>query len=169
MANKKKSANTGAFLCNEKVTNMKKTLLVMLILLLLLVGCGRSKGYKNAASHLGEPRSVQLIPAEGAPVNISDKGDVLAVMAILDTIELRKLTVDEEIDLVLVQGKTLNATEMRFRDLKGNVHKAFLLADNSVMVVEGAVGDSEQRRDLYLSAPGQTQLQTEIQKHLTPN
>ena len=145
---------------------MKKAVLLFLLALVVFAGCGRSPQYKNAASHLGDPRTIQIIPPERAPVAISNEVDVQAIMAILNTVEVRRLSVEEEINLVLVQGITLNATELRFRDNRGNVFKALLLKDGSVLVVAGVIGGSGQRRDALLSEPEQQALQNELQKYM---
>ncbi|MDW7652196.1 MAG: lipoprotein [Bacillota bacterium] len=143
-----------------------KKILVFLLLVLLLSGCGRRVNQNSAAAHLGEPTSVQIISEDYPAVTIRDKGQIRDVMAILEKTEVRKLSYDEEVNLVLVQGKTLNAIELRFRDSRGNEFKALLLDDGSVLVVEGARGESEQRRDLFLSEPGQQELVNQIQKQI---
>ncbi len=149
-----------------EMTTMKKAVSLFLLALVVLTGCSRPPQYKNAASHLGDPRTVQIIPPERAPVAISNEGDVQAIMAILNTVEVRRLSVEEEIDLVLVQGITLDATELRFRDNQGNVFKALLLKDGSVLVVAGVIGGSGERRDVLLSEPEQQALRNELQKYM---
>lgn len=148
------------------MTTMKKAVLLFLLALVMLTGCSRSPQYRNAASHLGDPRTVQIIAPERAPVSINNEDEVRAIMAILNTVEVRSLSVEEEIDLVLVQGITLDATELRFKDNRGNVVKALLLKDGSVLVVAGVIGGNEQRRDVLLSEPEQQTLQNELQKHM---
>jgi hypothetical protein len=146
---------------------MKKTfILLMFFILLLTVGCGRGRISENsAAAHLGQPVSIQII-ADGFPnITVRGKGNIQPMMEILAKIEVRKLSVDEEINLILVQGKTLNATEMRFKDSRDNVYKALLLDDGSVLVVEGARG-SEDRRHIYLSEPGQQEFFSEVRRQL---
>lgn len=145
---------------------MKKILLLLLLALIVVTGCNRSPQYKNAASHLGDPRTVQIISPDRAPVAVEKEGDVRAIMAILNAVEVRQLSVEEEIDLVLVKGVTLAATELRFRDNKRNVFKAYLLKDGSVLVVAGAIGGKDQRRNPLISAPDQQALQSELQKHM---
>ncbi|MBS3901815.1 MAG: hypothetical protein KGZ54_07335 [Dethiobacter sp.] len=145
---------------------MKKAVPLFLLALLVLTGCNRPPQYKNAAAHLGDPRAVQIISPQRAPVSVSNEADIRAIMEILNTVEVRKLSVEEEIDLVLVQGITLDATELRFRDSRGNVFKALLLKDGSVLVVAGAIGGNEQRREALLSEPEQQALQNELQKYL---
>jgi hypothetical protein len=145
---------------------MKKSLICFCLLLVLLAGCSRAPRYKNAAAHLGDPRTVQVfVPGEN-PAAITDKAKISRLMSVLNDVEVRKLTVDEEIDLILVQGVTLDATEIRFRDNQGKTYKAMLIADGSLLVVEGAVGDNQDRRDLFISEPGQDALRRELQ-HLS--
>ncbi len=148
------------------MTTIKKAVLLFLLALVVLTGCSRSPQYKNAASHLGDPRTVQIIPPKIAPVSIGNEDEVRAIMAILNTVEVRKLSVEEEINLVLVQGITLDATELRFRDNRGNVFKALLLKDGSVLVVAGVIGSNGQRREVFLSEPEQQALQNELQKYM---
>ncbi|MBS4007180.1 MAG: hypothetical protein KGZ45_01965 [Clostridium sp.] len=145
---------------------MRKAVPLFLLAMLVLAGCSRAPQYKNAASHLGDPRTVQIISPERAPVSISNENDVRAIMEILNTVEVRRLSVEEEINLVLVQGITLDATELRFKDNRGNVFKALLLKDGSVLVVAGVIGGNEQRRDVLLSEPEQQALQNELQKYM---
>jgi hypothetical protein len=148
----------------RKVVVMKKTALFLMLLLILLVGCGRSPRYRNAAGHLGDPRTVQILVPDEHPVTINNRTQITQLMTLLNDVEVRKLTVEEEIDLVLVQGVTLMATEVRFRDNQKNTFKAFLLPDGALMVAEGAVGENAERRDLFLSEPNQQTLINEISR-----
>lgn len=141
---------------------MRKTAIIFL-LLLLVTGCGR-KELKGAAAHVGRPREVQIVAERHPSVSVRGKENIQKFMDILEKIDVRKLSVEEEIDLVLVQGKTLDATEMRFKDHNGKTYKALLLSDGSLLVVEGARGENQKRRDIYLSEPNQEALVREVQK-----
>ena len=145
-----------------------KKLTILIFIILLLSGCGRSSA-KGAAAHLGKPVTVQILAEGYQIITVRDKASVRAIMAALEKVTVSKLTSDEEIDLILVQGKTLNATEIRFKEAGGNVYKAMLLEDGSILLAEGANGEQDQRRDVYLSQPNQAPFQTEIQKYLTNN
>lgn len=145
-----------------------KKLTILFFITLLLSGCGRSSA-KGAAAHLGKPVSVQILAESYQIITVRDKASVRAIMAALANVSVSKLTPEEEVDLILVQGKTLNATEIRFKEAGGNIYKVMLLADGSVLVAEGAKGEQGQRRHVYLSQPNQTPFQSEIQKHLTTN
>lgn len=143
---------------------MKKQV-CLLIFLVLLAGCGRGNDNK-ASAHLGNPSVIQIMVEGNAPVTVSDKGEIKKLMAILRKTDVRLLSVEEELNLVFVQGKTLNATELRFKDVSGKVYKALLLDDDSLLVVDGARGESGKRREVYLSAPAQKELAGLIQNHL---
>lgn len=148
--------------------NVRKTIFACLLALVILTGCGgrRAPQYKNAAAHLGDPRVVQIIPAGQAPAAVSDREDVDTIMGILNEVEVRQLSVEEELDMVVTKGSMLDATELRFKDNKDSVYRALLLTDGSLLVVEGEMGGNGQRRDVFLSAPNQRLLLDEIAKHL---
>lgn len=146
------------------MTKMKKLPLLFLLIITLLAGC--SSGSKNAAGHLGEPQAI-FIQAEGySPVLISKKAEVRSVMKVLKGIKVRPLSVEEELNLVLKEGKTLNAIDLRFKDIHGDSYKALLLEDGSLLVVDGKRGEKETRRNVYLSLPNQEELRKLIAEHL---
>ena len=145
-----------------------KKLTILLFIILLLAGCSRSSA-NGAAAHLGKPVSVQILAEGYQIITVRDKASIRSMMKALEDVSVSKLTPAEEIDLILVQGKTLNATEIRFKEAGGNIYKAMLLSDGSILVAEGAAGEQNQRRDIYLSQPNQTTFQAEVQKHLTTN
>ena len=139
---------------------MKKLSLVVLVFLLLVSGCSRSFD-KNAAGYLSTPVAIQIFLEEKAPITVRDKESIHAIMAVLNDVEVDKLSVEEENEIVM-QGKMQDATEMRFQDRQGSVYRAYLLAEGSLLVMEGATEQGGKQRNVFLSAPAQEKLFNEI-------
>jgi hypothetical protein len=145
------------------VTTLRKLLLIFLMLL-FVSGCGFRR-YDGAAAHLGDPVTIQILAQGHQAVIIREKADIRKLMNILAEINVRELNPDEEIDIIFRQGKTAGAIELRFKDIDRNIYKALFLKDGSVLVVDGVRGSAE-RRYVYLSAPGQTALDTFLKSYL---
>ncbi|EEG77027.1 hypothetical protein [Dethiobacter alkaliphilus] len=140
---------------------MKKLAFLSLILVLFAAGCSRSFD-KNAAGYVSSPTSMQFFLEDNLSVTVKDKDSIQNVMAVLNEVEVNKLTVEESNQIVM-QGQLLEATEMRFRDRQGKVFRAYLLSDGSLLVMEGDINQGGKQRDVFLSAPNQQELYNEIQ------
>jgi hypothetical protein len=148
--------------------NIMRKLMIFLLVIVFLAGCGRGKS-NGAAAHLGNPTVIQ-IQAEGFfPVILQKRAEVNQFMKILEKMKVRPLSVEEELELVLVQGKTLDAVELRFKESSGAIYKALLLSDDSVLVVDGARGDTDGRRETFLSEPGHKPLRDLLNTFLAAN
>ncbi len=142
---------------------MKKSGLLLAVILLVLCltrsGCGRKD---TAAAHLGKPDAVR-IEAEGYyPVSIQERAEIRELMQLLNNVKVRPLSVEEELDLVLKQGKTIGATELKFTGGRSDAHKIMLLKDGSLLVVKGTQKD--ERREVYISLQSQEAVHNHIQK-----
>lgn len=136
---------------------------ICFLAILLFAGCIRRND--GAAAHLGDPVNVQLHVYGHRPAIIREEAEVRKLMRILSGIDVRPLTPEQEIDLIFRQGKAAEAVELRFRDISRRVYKALLLKDGSLLVVDGVRGSAE-RRNVFLSAPGQAELQSYLQTYL---
>jgi hypothetical protein len=139
--------------------------MILLLVMVFLAGCGRGNS-DSAAAHLGKPTVIQVQAEDFFPVSIQKRAEVNQFMNILEKIKVRPLSVEEELNLVLVQGKTLDAVELRFKDSTGAIYKALLLSDDSVLVVDGARGENDGRRETFLSEPGQIKLRDLVNQFL---
>lgn len=165
MENNKRAPLAGALFTMTRCESIMRKLMIFLLITAFLAGCGRGNP-DGAAAHLGKPTIIQ-IQAEGFfPVTLQKKTDVNQIMEILEKIKVRPLSVEEELELVLVQGKTLDAVELRFKESSGASYKALLLNDDSVLVVDGASGETDGRREIFLSEQGQKSLRTLVNQFL---
>lgn len=139
--------------------------MIILLVMAFLAGCGRGNT-DGAAAHLGNPSVIQIQAEDFFPVIIQKRADVKQFINILEKIKVRPLSVEEELELVLVQGKTLDAVELRFKESSGAIYKALLLSDDSVLVVDGARGENDGRREIFLSEPGQKPLRDLVNEFL---
>lgn len=145
--------------------DVMRKLIIFLLAMVFLAGCGRGNS-NGAAAHLGNPTVIQIQADDFFPVMIQKRAEVNQFIKILEKIKVRPLSVEEELQLVLVQGKTLDAVELRFKESSGAIYKALLLSDDSVLVVDGARGENEGRRETFLSEPGQKQLRELVSQFL---